>query len=582
MKLFLNARTRNVKQQKYSQKDDFMEQQQELQDDLLFYDVEVFSQNAFVVFKSIDKKLKRVFHNNFVGLSEFIKGKTLVGFNNYHYDDKILTYMLDLKTVHQIKDLNDRIIGGENVDFVGKAKFNSLDTFQQLDVSRPSLKKIEGNYGRMILESSVPFTIDRPLTEEEFQDVLNYCIYDVDTTIDVYKIRLKSYFKPKLELVNMLKRSDAIKWNTTTISANLLMKKPRPKWSHIKVPEWMMDLVPPEVKELWMNKDKGSVTIHEFENEIQFGFGGLHGAHTSIKNVKGVKLLDVTSMYPNIILLLKVLGEKATEQYKEILDRRIEIKHVDKTLSDALKLILNSVYGNLNNQYSTLFNPKGALSVCVFGQIALFELCRRISPFCTILNINTDGVAFIPKDDRYIQAHEQWQEEFLLQLEEQDFEQFIQKDVNNYIAVQNGNLICKGADVNRYHSDALFKQNNARILDIALVDHLVHGKKIWKTLKEHLDQPHLFQYILKAGSTYKGTFDKEGNQYNNVNRVFASKEEGFCLYKRRHDDGLVRFADAPLHMYLFNNDCSEIDNFEEIVDLNHYYQLIIKRLERWM
>jgi hypothetical protein len=478
--------------------------------------------------------------------------------------------------------LNDAIINGDDVRFVGKPKFKSLDCFQQIDVSRPSLKKIEGNMGRMILESSVPFTINRPLTDDEYNDVLNYCIYDVDTTIDIFKKRMKSYFKPKISLVDMLGRDDAIKWNTTTISANLLLKKPLPKWANIRVPEWMMDIVPPEVKELWMEKDKGSVTIQEFENEIQFGFGGLHGAHTSIKKVKNVKLLDVTSMYPNIILLLKVLGEHATGTYKEILNKRLKVKHKDKVLSDALKLILNSVYGNLNNEYSTLFNPNGAKSVCVFGQIALYELCKRISPFCTILNINTDGVAFIPKNDLYIQAHEQWQQEFQMQLEETDFDLFLMKDVNNYIAVKDGNLICKGADVNRYHDDALFKHNNARILDIALVEHLVNGKDIWQTLLDNLQHPHLFQYILKAGSTYQGTFDAQGNQYNSVNRIFASRNEGFCLYKKRHDDGLVRYADAPLNMFLWNNDCTELSNFEKIVDLNHYYQLVIKRLERWM
>ena len=156
-------------------------------------------------------------------------------------------------------------------------------------------------------------------------------------------------------------------------------------------------------------------------------------------------------------------------------------------MSDALKLILNSVYGNLNNQYSLLFNPMGAKTVCVYGQIALYELCKRISPFCTILNINTDGVAFIPHDDPYIQAYKEWQDEFLLQLEEKDFDLFLQKDVNNYIAVKGDDLICKGADVNRYDEDALFKNNNARILDIALVDHLVHGKDIMKSLLDHLN-----------------------------------------------------------------------------------------------
>ena len=88
--------------------------------------------------------------------------------------------------------------------------------------------------GRMILESSVPFNIDRPLTDHEYSDVLNYCTYDVDTTIDIYKKRIKSYFNLKISLVEMLGEEDAIKWNTTTISANLLLKKPLPKWSRYK------------------------------------------------------------------------------------------------------------------------------------------------------------------------------------------------------------------------------------------------------------------------------------------------------------------------------------------------------------
>jgi hypothetical protein len=556
--------------------------QQLEEENLLFYDIEVYAEDAFVVFKDINKKLLKVFHNSFTQLADFIKGKTLVGYNNYNYDDKIMIYMLGKKTPQQIKELNDKIIANENVKFIGKPRFKSLDCFQQIDVSMPSLKKIEGNMGRMILESSVPFTIDRPLTNEEFDEALAYCSYDVDTTIDIYKKRLKSYFKPKISLVEMLKREDAMKWNTTTISANLLLKKPLPKWADIRIPDWMMRLVPPEVVELWTEKDKGSVTIQAFNNEIQFGFGGLHGAHNTQKKIQKVKLLDVTSMYPNIILLLNCLGH-ATEQYREILNRRIAIKHVDYVLSDALKLILNSVYGNLNNKYSLLFNPKAALSVCVYGQIALYELCKRIAPFATIVNINTDGVAFVPHHDAYIEAYKEWEQDFTLQLEEKEYEAFYQKDVNNYIAVDGENLICKGGDVNRFEKDALFRNNNARILDIALVNHIVHGKDVLECLEENLDKPHLFQYILKAGNTYKGTCKENGELLGTkVNRVFASKDEGLCLFKKRQDDGLVRFADAPLNMFLWNEDCSELDKFEKVVDINHYYQLITKRLERWM
>ena len=559
------------------------------QEDYLFYDIEVFSHNVMVVFKDINKKLIKVFHNNFIKLGEFIEGKTLVGFNNFWYDDKILTLMIDLKSVKQIKEVNDQIIAGQTVA-IKKPRFKSLDVFQQCDVSNPSLKKIEGNMGRMILESSVPFSINRPLEANEFNEVLNYCIYDVDTTIDIFKKRVKSYFQPKFSLIEMLGREDAIKWNTTTISANLLMKKPLPKWSNIRINEDLMQIVPYEVRELWYEKGnayigtstKGTVTIEEFDNDIQFAFGGLHGAHKTIKRAENVKLLDVKSMYPFIILLLNVLGS-ASDIYLNILNRRIEIKHVDYVLSDALKLILNSVYGNLNNKYSTLYNPKAALSVCIYGQIALYDLCKKIAPFVTILNINTDGVAFIPHDEAYIFAYKEWEHEFKLQLEQKEFDHLIQKDVNNYIAVEGDKITCKGGDVNRYEKDAIFRNNNARILDIALVDHLLYDKDILDTLRENLDKPHLFQYILKAGNTYQGTATEQGDVLETkVNRVFASKEKGFCLFKKRHDNGLVRFADAPIDMYVFNQDCSELENAKDIIDLTHYYQIILKRLERWI
>ena len=532
-----------------------------------------------MVFKDIDKNLKRVFHNNFIGLADFVKGKTLVSYNGYFYDDHILHAMVELRSPEQLKSLNDRIIGGEKLR-ISNYKYESLDCFQQIDASFPGLKRIEGNLGLQILESSVSFDIERELTDLEYQDVLNYCMYDVDMVVDVYKKRVNSYFKPKQMLLEMIGDDIGKRWNTTTLSANYLLDKPLQKWSGIRVPDEMLDTVPDEVVDLWMTKDKGKVTIRDFDCEIEFGFGGLHGVHNYIKKAENVKLLDVASMYPHIILNIEALGH-ATQKYKDLLDERVHIKHTDKVRSDALKLILNSVYGNLKNKYSMLNNPKAAVSVCAYGQIALYSLCKQLSHFATIININTDGVAFIPYDDHYKKVWKEWEQEFNLTLEEDQFDKFIQRDVNNYIAKNGERLICKGGDVTRYGGDAIFRNNSARILDIASVDKLIYGKDIIETLTENTYNPHLYQYILQAGGTYQGTFDQDDIKQERVNRVFASKKEGFTLFKKRVDGGMVRFADAPMNMFLWNDECSDLKDFENIIDLNHYYQIITKRMEKW-
>lgn len=556
---------------------------------LTFYDIEVFKHDALVVFKNRDKETIKIFHNDFTGLEEFIKDRVLVGYNNYHYDDIILSKMCSGWSNHQIKRLNDQIINGEALN-KSTLKCKSLDCYQEISVNRPSLKYIEGNLGRNIMESSVPFDIDRPLTDKELEETIKYCSYDVDNTIDIYNMREKSYFKTKEMLVDKLGNKQAMKWNTTTISAQLLLDKPLNKWSSLRGVEKFKNIVPGEVWEMWQqmsdiknkndNKLTKSITINEFNNNIVFGSGGLHGVPKGAIKVENVILLDVASEYPHAIINIGALGVH-TEKYKEILKKRIAIKHIYKAESDALKLILNSVYGNLKNKYSLLYNPNASLSVCVYGQIAMYDLCKRLAPTCKIVNINTDGVAFTTDSEEYKRIWKEWEKDYNFTLEEDRFDVLIQRDVNNYIGVKGDYIKCKGGDVSRYGNDKPFANNSARIIDIAIVEYLVNGKSITKTLVDNLDKPYLFQFILKAGSTYEGTFDKEGNQYQKVNRVFATRDGELTLYKKRADGGLVKFADTPDKMFLWNGACNDIDNFEEIIDLDYYYQLINKKLEAW-
>lgn len=585
--------------------------------DHLVYDVEVFAKNSMAVFKDLEGKTVKVFSSSLDGLGEyidrgivdlhgyknleeFIKDKVLIGYNNYHYDDYILYAMVLVgrgQFEHDvIKAWNDSIIGNGSLVNMRKIDNKTIDCFQQVDISKPSLKKIEGNMGKSIIESSVDFRLERELTPKENFETLKYCEYDVLNTLEVYKMR-HEYFDSKKSVVDMLEDEDlkekAMTWNTTSIVGQLLKPKNRLRQG-MHVEDRFLNYVDSEVLDMWrelstaygdFNFKKKKVVREEFGNVIEFGWGGLHGAPKGFVKAQDIKLMDVNSMYPNILINLDGLQDK-TETYKTILDRRLKLKREGKKKEQApLKLILNSCYGLLNNQYSQLNNPYLAYSICINGQIAVYELAKRLAHVgARVLNINTDGVAYTIDNNYDMRIKEDWEKEFNLTLGVDKFKTWIQKDVNNYIAVTDtGKIKVKGGDVNKYDENKFFANNDIRITHIALVNKLVYGKSVAETIIENLDNPLLYQYILQAGSTYKGVVmsDKPNKLLNTkINRVFACKD-GIEILKKRQDDGLVKFADAPSHMYLYNGDLSEFKDFKKIVDKQWYVDLVNKNLKRW-
>lgn len=582
--------------------------------ELLFYDVEVFEKDSLAVFKDIEGTTVGKFWNNrsrkvvedpsgFEGIVDLIDGKVLVGFNNYGYDDYILTVMLNpaLSMQRSIYAHNNSIIRSGGVNRSIDPRIRSIDTMQQISVSHPSLKQIEGNMGKSIVETSVRFDIDRALTDEERKETEKYCEYDVLSTIEVYKLRKKSYFDTKESLLQMLpdRTGKEQRWNTTTLSTNILIgRKKLSYWTSHRVPDkyWRhVPGIPSDVWDMWEDSlteekitDKGrSTTFNAFGCNMVMGMGGLHGAPTKAGRYENIKLADVGSMYPSIICMLNAL-EGATPVYDGIRQERLKIKHTDKVKANAMKLILNSVYGLFKSKYSALFNPRASATVCIFGQIALFTLCRELyEAGYELVNINTDGVAFVDnpgKGDRYQQICDAWEKQFSgLTLEVDAFDTWIQKDVNNYIATQGDSIKVKGGEVNKYHENRFFDNNNCRILQIATVEKLVHGTDILETLATRMNEPLLWQYILKAGSTYLGVRNSEGEWQNKVNRVFATKEDlpHTKLYKIRTDGGEVSFPDAPEYMYLWNDDVNDFRDFPRIVNIDHYYSLIEKKLKGW-
>lgn len=450
--------------------------------------------------------------------------------------------------------------------------------------------------GLSIVESKVPFDLDRVLTPKENLETLKYCEYDVEQTIKIYKMR-KDYFESKKKIVDMIEeerlRDRAYKWNTTSIVGQIL-KPTRKAPSRRLVNDELLELVPGEVADMWRQLDttidfkfkKKKVIVQEFGNVIEFGWGGLHGVPKGFIERKDVRLADVNSMYPNILILLDGLKDK-TEYYKRVLDYRLKLKAEGRKEEQApYKLILNSTYGLLNNQYSQLNNPHLAYSICIYGQISLYVLSQRLANIgAEIININTDGVGYVYSgtDDEIVKK--EWEKEFGLTLGTDYFKRWIQTDVNNYIAITDTDEVkTKGGDVNKYKKNLYFANNDIRVVQIALVDYLIHEKPVQNTIIENLDNPLLYQYVLKAGSTFQGTViadEPDKVLSTKVNRVFAKKGKGVELLKKRRDGGLVKYTDTPKNMFVWNGDVSEIENFKDLIDIQWYYDLTMKNLERW-
>ena len=108
-------------------------------------------------------------------------------------------------------------------------------------------------------------------------------------------------------------------------------------------------------------------------------------------------------MYPSIILEHKIypqhLGESFLHVYAKIKSDRVKAKHEGNKVVDAtLKLSLNGLSGNLQSEYSWVFDPKCAYTIRINGQLMLLMLAEAFSTIgCRIIQLNTDGAFILAK-----------------------------------------------------------------------------------------------------------------------------------------------------------------------------------------
>ena len=604
---------------------------------IYIFDYEVFAHDWVLVAKQIASSDFLIFHNDNDGVKEFMENEPwLGGFNNKHYDQFIHKAILNDATPEQVKEINDFIIVGGNQGWehpfikdcdVYFDQFDLMDDCQQ----GLSLKSIEAHLGMNITESSVDFTLNRPLNEEELREVIEYCKRDVEATEILFNLR-RNYLKSKLfvgELKGISDKKSLYMTNAKLTAAYLdAHKEEHTDERDYEYPDNLDRNYIPSIMFDFFNrlKDKSIPDEEVFEGKCNFkigecvitvGYGGVHGAiptyHEESTEDRKIRNRDVGSYYPHEMTIDGYCSRNiaSAELYSNMLETRMKAKKKgDKATANALKLVANTTYGAMLNKYNELYDARMGRSVCITGQLRLVELAEHLYMDCEslkVIQINTDGimVSLDNEDlDRYDEICQEWQDRTGFELEEDCIREIIQKDVNNYVEIAEsgdtklkGGLLVRGITNNdnlnllEYGIPKQWEQitggafninNNAVIIAKAIADYFIHGIPAATTINNCEDILE-FQIIAKASSKYAGVYHDIESEFAPVqrcNRVYAIANTLYgTLYKVHKESGsYVKIAGLPIHCVVDNKNELSLD----VVDKKWYIRQAEKYINDFM
>ena len=145
-----------------------------------------------------------------------------------------------------------------------------------------------------IVESSVPFDIDRPLTDEELDEMIEYCKADVDATEKLFHLR-KNYLENKVYIGGLkgIPPEKALYMTNAKLTAAYLdATPPEEPWTderEYKYPDNLLrEYIPQEVFDFFDRLHDDSIPDEDvFKSKLEFsigeckgqiGFGGIHSS----------------------------------------------------------------------------------------------------------------------------------------------------------------------------------------------------------------------------------------------------------------------------------------------------------------
>lgn len=389
----------------------------------VFFDVEVFPNLLVVVYKPRGEPCVRLI-NPTSDQIELLCKMRLVGFNNRDYDNHILYARMMKYSNEDIYKLSKSIIKEKRGKFGGAYNLSYTDIYD-FSSTKQSLKKWEIALGIHHLELEFPW--DEPVPEKDWDKVAEYCENDVVATEALFDYLEPTDFLAREILADLAGMS--VNTKTNDLTAQIIFgadkKHTQLVYTHMDTGEQEL---PPGVEG---SKEINSFPGYEFKDGknmfrgVDLGRGGwVYGDPGIYLNVA---LLDIASMHPNSAVALMFFG-KHTENFKQLLQARIYIKHKDyesakklfdgklvkylddpkmaKKLSKALKIPINAVYGLTSARFENPFYDKRNVNniVALRGALFMKTLFDEVTAKgFRIIHVKTDSIKIAEATPEIIQ-----------------------------------------------------------------------------------------------------------------------------------------------------------------------------------
>ena len=261
-------------------------------------------------------------------------------------------------------------------------------------------------------------------------------------------------------------------------------------------------------------------TKDDFCKEITFygttytlACGGIHTKDIPVileSNDKVIyKHFDYNSYYPSIIISYNIspkhLHNKIfVDMVRYFRDTRVKCKHTkdedgyvikgvpNKIAAEALKIVINSIYGKFGSELFFLYDRFAQLQVTINGQLMTMTLVEELElNGIHVISANTDGIVIkLPRDKMNVfnDITKRWNETNKMGADSEDYKAYYARDINNYFAVwPDEEVDAKGAlDPKQYLKD-LKKGYDMPIVAKAVFNYLYKKIPVMETLRSCTD-----------------------------------------------------------------------------------------------